>query len=179
MKLVQAPAESPLTPAQLASAEILVAGQLGLPTLAQRENIGQAGNVGPGGLIHLRSPATSIQTVFVRGTLIPNPVLLTPLAVDVSEAIQPYLTGGLSGLGYGPLPYTVTYTGGWTEATLPEAIEQAVLLTAAALAATGERGGVVSERMGPVAYTYSDPATTASLPADALAYLRPWLPLRV
>ncbi len=177
--LVTPPAGSPLSADQLALAEALVAAHLGMPQgLKQRTDVGESGEIGSSGLIPLTCPAVSIQTLIVAGAAVAG-VLTSPRVIDVSSVVRPYLTGGLLGTTYARLPYLVTYTSGWTAETLPAAIQQAILLTAEAGAARATRVGVTSERMGPVAYTYSDTAAVGSLPADAMTLLQPWLPLRV
>ncbi|MFC4426208.1 hypothetical protein [Deinococcus navajonensis] len=175
--LVTPPAESPLTDAQLASAEALIAARLGLPSLQEETGVGQMGEIGSSGLIPLERPAVSIQTLYVAGAAGIG-LLRTPWTVDVSGMVRPYLTGGFLGTTYARLPYIITYTTGWTAETLPEGIRQAVLLTAASGAAAAGRVGVTAERMGPVSYSYADAATVGSLGADALAFLQPYLPLR-
>lgn len=152
---------------------------MGLPSLTRKENLTQAGEIGSSGLIHLRVPAKSIQSLFVAGRAVPEPssLLTSPYVLAVGSVVQPYLTGGFLGTVYARLEYTVTFTGGWTAADLPEQITQAVLLTAGELAAQEARGGVTQERMGPVSYSYA-PAAAGGLPDVALALLQPWLPLR-
>ena len=175
--LVGAPAGSPLTAKQLAAAEALIAAHLGVTTLERREGVSESGTVGPSGLIALVGPAVSVQAVTLSGAPAAG-VLRNPWTLDVSGLIRPGY-GGMWGGGYMPVPYTVTYTSGWTADTLPDGIRQAVLLTATALAAGEGREGITSERVGPVSRTYADVAGTGTLPADARALLRPWLPLRV
>lgn len=178
MTQLLAPAGNALTEAQLATAEALVAAELGLPDLTEQTGVGESGEIGSSGLIVLNRPAVSIQSLIVAGA--PGMgILKSPRVVDVSGMVRPYLTGGFYGTTYARLPYIITYTSGWTADTLPDGIRQAVLLTATALAAGAGREGITSERVGPVSRTYADVASTGTLPADARALLRPWLPLRV
>lgn len=177
MPLVNPPEGSNLTAAQLALAEALVAAELGLPDLAEQAGVGESGEIGSSGLIALGRPAVSIQSLVVAGAPVIG-VLSSPRTIDVSGAVRPYLTGGLLGTTYARLPYLVSYTAGWTSGTLPDALRQAVLLTAQAGAAAAGRVGIKSESMGPVSRTYADAASTGTLPADARALLRPWLPTR-
>lgn len=146
-----------------------------MDTLEQKERA-ESGSVGSSGLISLRYPAVSLQSLTLGGA--PAAGLLSgPRTLDV-RALVSRTYGNPWGSGYGSTPYTVQYTSGWTADTLPEGIRQAVLLAATAGVAAAERVGVTSERMGPVAYTYSDAAQVGTVSADALALLRPWLPLR-
>lgn len=176
MPLVSPPAGSNLTADQLELAELLVAARLGLDSLGLSENIGQAGEITSSGLIMLRRPAVSVQTLFIAGTLITAPDLLDAHTIDASRWVRPYLTGGLTGTTYARIEYTVTYTGGWTAETLPPAVRQAVLLTAQHAATVP--AGVASESMGPVSRSYVQTADGSSIPANAEVLLRPWLPLR-
>lgn len=170
--LVTPPAGSAFSADQLATAEALVAAQMNMPQgLREREGVGESGEIGSSGLIALSCPAVSIQSLTLAGAPAMG-ILKNPWTVDVSGLVRPYLTGGFYGTTYARLPYTITYTSGWTAETLPEGIRQAILATAELGAAVPV--GVTSERMGPVAYTYA----SGALSADVLTQLRPWLPLR-
>lgn len=174
--LVSPPTGSNLTADQIMLAELLVASRLGLDSLGLTENIGQAGEISSSGLIVLRRPAVSVQTLFIAGTQITAPDLLDAHTIDASRWVRPYLTGGLTGTAYARIEYTVTYTGGWTAETLPPAIRQAVLLTAQQAATVP--AGVASESMGPVSRSYVQTGDGSSIPPNADVLLRPWLPLR-
>lgn len=160
------PPPSNVTDAQLRVAEALVAAQLGIESLEQG-TVGEAGTVGSSGLIVLTHPCTSIQSLSLGGAPAAG-ILRGPWTVDVSS-----VTGGQA------VPYIVSYTWGWTPATLPPGIKAAILLTAEAGAAAAGRVGLKGESMGPVSRQYVDTSAQGSLPADALAVLRPWLPLRL
>lgn len=169
--LVEAPAGSPLTAGQLAAAEALIAAHLGVTTLERREGVSESGTVGSSGLIALRGPAVSVQAVTLSGAPAAG-ILRNPWTLDVSGLIRPGY-GGMWGGGYVPVPYTVTYTAGWTANDLPPGLRQAILLAAQYGAAVPV--GLKAESMGPVSKTYTEPGTIS---ADVLALLRPWLPLR-
>lgn len=170
--LVTPPAGSTLTDEHVAAAEALIAAQFGVATLAREEGVGESGAVGSSGLINLKRPAVSIQTLTLGGAPAAG-VLESPYRLNV---------GSLAGLGYGTwgggpstTPYTVVYTAGWTAQDLPPGLRQAVLNVARGVAASEGREGLKSEGMGPVSKSYTE---TGTLSPDALALLRPWLPLR-
>ena len=171
MPLVTPTAE--LSEAHLTRAEALVAAELNLMSLAEQEYV-QQGSVGSSGTINLARPASSVVALTLTnmpaGWIVASPVTLSLGAV----------LAGSTTWGAGPtrVAFAVRFVGGWTADSLPEQIRQAVLTTATALAASSGREGVTSEQMGPVKNTYSDTAQAGNLPADALALLRPWLPLR-
>lgn len=165
MPLVSSPAGSNLTDAQLLLAEALVAGQLGIASL-EGGALAESGVLGSSGLIVLTHPCVSLQTLTLSGAPAAG-ILRGPWTVDVSA-----LTRGQE------VPYTISYTWGWTVDTLPPGLRAAILLTAEAGAAAAGRVGLKGEGMGPVSYQYTDTAALGSLPTDALALLRPWLPLR-
>lgn len=175
MPLASPPPGSNLTDAHLAVAEALVAAELGTSTL-ERTQEAESGTVGSSGLIALKRPAVSVQSLTLGGAPAAG-VLESPYVLNV---------GSLAGLGYSSmwggtpalLHYAVTYTAGWTAEDLPGGIRQAVLLTATGLATGEGREGLKSESMGPVSRTYTDAAQVGTVPADALTLLRPWLPLR-
>lgn len=172
--LTTPPAGSSLTPQQLEAAEALIASELNLLTLADTEYT-QQGTVGSSGTINLARPAESITALTLNG--------MDAVALKTSPVILSLgtLAAGMTTWGAGParVAYSVRFRGGWTPDTLPEQVRQAVLLVAAQVAAGAGREGVTSERMGPVARTFSDTAQAGSLPTDTLNLLRPWLPLRV
>lgn len=169
------PADSTLTPEQLASAEALVAAALDMDTLAETQRA-ESGSVGSSGLIALRYPAASIQTLTLGGAPAAG-VLSGPRTLDV-KALVNRSYGNPWGSGYSNTPYAVQYTSGWTADTLPEQIRQAVLAVAAAGVAAAESLGIKSETMGPRSVTYADTSTSGTVGADSLALLRPWLAVR-
>lgn len=172
--LVTPPDGSPLTEQQIERAETLVAAHLGLDTLAETPRA-QSGSVGGSGKIFLTFPAVSIQALTLGGAPAAG-ILATPFSIDVGSLGY----GNPWGSPYGSQAFTVQYTSGWTADTLPTPIRQAVLFTAGALAAADtRRAGVTSERMGPVAVTYSDTFTTGTLPQDVRNLLGHWAPLRL
>lgn len=164
MPLVTSP-PSNVTAEQLLLAEALVAAQLGVAGLDEG-TLAESGVLGGSGLIVLTHPCVSIQALALNSAPAAG-ILRGPWTVDVLS-----VTRGQ------PVPYTISYTWGWTAATLPPGIRAAILLTAQAGTAAAGRVGLKAESMGPVSYQYTDTATQGSLPADALALLRPWLPLR-
>lgn len=171
--LTTPPAGSSLTTQQIETAEALIASELNLLTLAEAEYT-QQGTVGSSGTINLARPAESVTALALNGMPAAG-VLSSPTILSLGALV------GSATWGAGParVTYAVRIRGGWTPNTLPEQVRQAVLLLAAQVAASAGREGVTSERMGPVARTYSDAVSAGSLPADALNLLRPWLPLRV
>lgn len=160
------PPPSNVTAEQMLLAEALVAAQLGIDSLEQG-TLAEAGVLGGSGLIVLTHPCVSIQALTLNSAPAAG-ILRGPWTVDVLS-----VTRGQ------PVSYTIAYTWGWTAATLPPGLKAAILLTAQAGAAAGGRVGLKAESMGPVSYQYTDTAAVGSLPADALALLRPWLPLRL
>lgn len=170
--LVAPPAGSTLTAEHLAAAEALIAAQFGVATLEREEGVAESGMVGSSGLITLTRPAVSIQTLTLWGTPAAG-ILRSPWTLDASGL----LGGTVSLWGGAPLttPYTVVYTAGWTAHDLPPGLRQAVLSVARGVAAGEGREGLKSEGMGPVSKSYTE---TGTLSPDALALLRPWLPLR-
>lgn len=175
MPLATAPAGSNLTADQLAAAEALVAAQLDMDTLVETQRA-ESGTVGSSGLIALRCICTGGVDLRLGGAPAAG-VLSTPRTLDVRPLVG-NAYGNPWGSGYGSTPYTVTYTSGWTADTLPEGIRRAVLQIATAGAALAGRVGIKSETMGPRSVTYADADTTGTVTGDALALLRPWLPLR-
>lgn len=170
--LVSVPPGSPLTTDQIATAEALIAAQLGVPTL-ERNQEAESGTVGASGLISLSRPTVSVQTLTLGGAPAAG-ILRDPWTLDVSSLVKAY-SGGMWGGTVVSTPYAVTYTAGWTAEDLPAAIQAAVLITAGLVAAAAGREGIKSESMGPVSRTYTE---SGSLSPNVLALLRPWLPLR-
>ncbi|MFB9994080.1 hypothetical protein ACFFLM_19155 [Deinococcus oregonensis] len=170
--LVTAPAGSGLTADQLATAEALVAAQLGVASLELETDVGESGEIGSSGLIALTRPCTAIQSLTVAGAPAMG-VLKSVWTLDVSGVVST-MGSGMWGSVYARLPYTIVYTAGWTADTLPNGIRQAVLSVATLGAAV--KVGIKSEAMGPVSRSYVD--SGSSFTPDVLAFLRPFMPLR-
>lgn len=146
-----------------------------MDTLAETQRA-ESGSVGSSGLIPLRYPAVSLQSLTLGGAPAMG-VLSGPRTLNVSGSV-PHTYGNPWGAGYRSTPYAVQYTSGWTADTLPEGIKQAVLQAATLGAATAETVGIKSESLGPRSITYADTNTAGTVSADALALLRPWLAVR-
>ncbi len=165
MPLLTPPTDSPLTQAQLDAALALVAAELGASTL-EAHSVTEGGTVGSSGLIWLSDgPATAIGTLNLNGAPAAG-VLRSPWCLDVSS---------VRGVSDWATAYAVTYTAGWAEGNLPPALQQAVLLTAEALANRPDPT-LKSESEGPVSRSWD-----TSLPVSPMAgaLLDRWRALRV
>lgn len=69
---------------------------------------------------------------------------------------------------------TLTYETGWTSLTLPAPIRRAVLETAAARRTETGRSGILSERIGDYAVTYTNEEASAVLPGTAVMLIQPY-----
>ena len=172
MTLVTAPPDSNLTAQQLAQAEAMVAAELGVTTLAER-NVVESGRVGFSGLIALRTgPCTAIASLTLSGAPAAG-VLETPWTVNTGNLASPY-GFGLSLYGPVMVPYTIGYTAGWTEETVPEQVRQAILMTAQMFESRPDLT-VRSESEGPVSRSWD---TVQGLPSQVGTLLVPWQQVR-
>ena len=172
MLLVTTPSGSDLSPAALATAEAMVAAELGVTTLAER-NVAESGTVGSSGLISLRTgPCTAISSLTLNGAPAAG-VLESPWTVNVGNVAGLY--GGLNPWPPGGgVRYTVSYTAGWTAETLPEQVRQAILMTAQAIESRPDPT-LKSESEGPVSRSWD---TSLGLPPQAGVLLAPWQQVR-
>jgi len=69
---------------------------------------------------------------------------------------------------------TLGYKTGWTSLTLPAPIRRAVLETAAARRTETGRSGILSERIGDYAVTYTAEEAAAVLPGTAVLLVQPY-----
>ncbi len=173
MSLVQPP--EGVSAEQIEQAEAMVAAAIGATTLAQRP-LAQSGVV-RGGVLSLRDgPLTALTTFSLNGyaTTVPeiHPWHLWVVASPGAYGLASYApTGGV---------YALTYTAGWTAETLPEALKQAILQTAQAVANQASQGGLTEYRVGDVTEKYAQPSSEdgSGLSDSTALLLAPWRRLR-
>ena|SRR5690625_580495 len=157
-------ADSRLEPA-LAMAEALVAGWIGAPSLAGRSRS-----------CRLLSPRFRLALELPEG---PLTQLLAVREAGVARdpaafRSGPWFIARAEGFAAGRA-FEVTWRLGWSAEegpALPEALRQALLITAADWLARGPGPRLVSQRLGDYAAAYAAAAT--ALPLEAEALLRPW-----
>lgn len=169
------PAETGLTDVVLATAEAIVAAELGATQLGQRV-VSESGTVGNSGLITPRDgPVTGVNNLTLNGVPV-TVALQSSWSIDVRGALGGGYGSGLGGFGgFTAVPYLLNYTAGWTVATLPPQVKQAILMTGAALVARPDPT-VRSETVGPESRSWSTDA--AGVPVLARGLLDSWRGLR-
>lgn len=169
MTLVQP--QNQLNQAQIESAELSIAAQLGMPSLAER-SVTEFGSLLPSGSIILHSVISEIDQVNLNGQAVTDYDQTSPRQIQITtESVY----GRPWGHGYADVRYEVVFTSGWTEQNLPEALKQAILRQAQAEALASQRAGIQSESMGPVSRTYMK---TGFIGDDVTALISQWLPTR-
>lgn len=158
----------------LTAAEALVASHLGSKAGLSERTVTQTGAF-QGGVIPLKDgPATAVVSFSLNGYPVQPSFGAWHLDLGLGHVLPNPLMGG-----YGVGMYAVVYKAGWTPDSVPDAIREAVLMTAKGMdAGASVPAGVVSRQIGDVRIQYAE-STGNTLNPTVLSMLAAYRALRL